>query len=109
MSVKVNIFIIYSIILLIFYHPIMLLASPQFDYIINGDRIDKALNNLTGDPYNGRELVRNPSKGNCLVKFKITDTENKTVLQMQPRNSAVDPAAFIRELKSMPQIEYKLN
>ena len=49
------------------------------------------------------------SKGNCLVKFKITDAENKAVLQMQPRNNAVDPAAFIRELNNMPQIDYKLN
>lgn len=70
--------------------------------------------NLNADEI-GKELIKTlqkmirASKGNCLVKFKITDKENKTVLQMQPRNSAVDPAAFIRELKSMPQIEYKLN
>ncbi len=47
--------------------------------------------------------------GNCLIKIKVKDPENKTSLHMQPRNNAVDPAYFIRELKQLPEIEYKLN
>ncbi len=47
--------------------------------------------------------------GNCLVKIRIEDTLNKAYLHMQPRNNAVDPAYFIRELKKLPEIGYKLN
>ncbi|MBE9484632.1 MAG: DNA polymerase III subunit alpha [Bacteroidetes bacterium] len=47
--------------------------------------------------------------GNCLVKIRIEDTVNKAYLHMQPRNNAVDPAYFIRELKRLPEIGYKLN
>jgi len=48
-------------------------------------------------------------KGKCLVKFRIEDAGNKAVLHMHPRNNAVDPASFIRELNQMPEIDYKIN
>ena len=48
-------------------------------------------------------------KGKCLVKFRIEDPGNKAVLHMQPRNNAVDPANFIRELNQIPEIDYKIN
>ena len=48
-------------------------------------------------------------KGNCLVKFRIEDHESKTSLMMQPRNNAVNPVYFIRELGRIPDIAYKIN
>ena len=48
-------------------------------------------------------------KGSCKVKFKIEDPEEKSCITMQPRNNAVDPAAFIRELDQIPELAYKLN
>ena len=48
-------------------------------------------------------------KGSCMVKFRIDDPESKMVLHMQPRNNAVDPATFIRELKHIPELEFKIN
>jgi DNA polymerase-3 subunit alpha len=48
-------------------------------------------------------------KGDCQVKIRIDDPGSKTSLMMQPRNNSVNPAAFIRELRQMPGIEYKLN
>ncbi|MEN8225467.1 MAG: DNA polymerase III subunit alpha [Bacteroidota bacterium] len=48
-------------------------------------------------------------KGKCLVKFRIEDVENKSVIHMHPRNNAVDPATFINELKQLHEIEYKIN
>lgn len=48
-------------------------------------------------------------KGNCRLKFRLEDHESKSVLYMHPRNNAVDPAAFIKELSKIPAIDYKLN
>lgn len=48
-------------------------------------------------------------KGNCQVKFRIEDGENKTVLHMHPRNNAVDPIDFIRQLRMIPELEFKIN
>jgi DNA polymerase-3 subunit alpha len=48
-------------------------------------------------------------KGKCKVKFRIQDPKEKTYIHMQPRNSSVDPATFIKELKLLPELEYKIN
>lgn len=48
-------------------------------------------------------------KGNCLVKIRVEDHESKTSLMMQPRNNAVNPVHFIREMQQIPDIRYKLN
>jgi DNA polymerase-3 subunit alpha len=48
-------------------------------------------------------------KGKCMVKIRIEDLQSKAVLHMQPRNHAVDPTNFIRELNQIPEIEYKIN
>jgi len=64
---------------------------------------------ISGDMIKTLKKILKLKKGNCLVKFRIADAENKAVLHMQPRNNAVDPATFIREMKSIPEIEYKIN
>ena len=54
-----------------------------------------------------KKLIKSKS-GKCLVKFKIMNNGNKGIT-MHPRNNAVDPATFIRELKALPGIDYKIN
>jgi len=53
--------------------------------------------------------IMKSGKGNCKVKFRIEDAEEKACITMQPRNNAVDPASFIKELDQMPELVYKLN
>jgi DNA polymerase-3 subunit alpha len=48
-------------------------------------------------------------KGNCKIKFRIEDADENSGITMQPRNNAVDPATFIRELDQIPELVYKLN
>ena len=54
-----------------------------------------------------KKLIKSKS-GKCLVKFKIMNNGSKGIT-MHPRNNAVDPATFIRELKALPGIDYKIN
>ena len=57
---------------------------------------------------NLKKMIKAKS-GNCHVKIRIEDSESKTSLLMQPRNNAVNPVVFLRELNKLPDIEYKLN
>ena len=67
MLIRINVFIIQCLIIFICLYSINLSASPEIEYKIQGDSIINSLNGLTGDPYNGRELVRDQNKGNCLA------------------------------------------
>ena len=67
MFIKQNIFILSGLIIFLSLNPINLPASPEVDYIIKDDGITDSLYGLTGDPYKGRELVRDQNKGNCLA------------------------------------------
>ena len=69
---------------------------------LNADQVSEALISRL------KNMIRAKS-GNCLVKFRIEDQKNKAYLHMQPRNNAVDAAYFIRALKKLPEISYKLN
>ncbi|MDT8393936.1 MAG: DNA polymerase III subunit alpha [Bacteroidales bacterium] len=55
-----------------------------------------------------RKMLKN-KKGNCQIKFRIEEDDSRKALHMQPRKQGVDPAAFIRELREMPDIEFKIN
>lgn len=55
-----------------------------------------------------KKLIKS-KKGDCLVKIRVEDHESKTSIMMQPRNNAVNPAHFIRELGQIPEIQYKIN
>lgn len=57
---------------------------------------------------NLKKMIKAKS-GECQVKIRIEDQESKTSLLMQPRNNAVNPVVFIRELNKLKGIEYKLN
>jgi DNA polymerase-3 subunit alpha len=47
--------------------------------------------------------------GNCAVRILVTDPEEKTMISLHTRNNKVDPAAFIREIREMEGIEFKIN
>jgi DNA polymerase-3 subunit alpha len=55
-----------------------------------------------------KNIIRS-SKGECQLKFRIEDIENRASLMMQPRNNSVDPVRFLHELRQMPQLTFKLN
>ena len=76
MPVKISIFIIYCVTVFIPLYPVIVLASPEINYIIKDDSILNSLNGLTGDPYKGRELVRDRNKGNCLACHQLPIPED---------------------------------
>lgn len=51
-------------------------------------------------------IIANPGK--CQVKFRITDPEENTSLELKTRNHRVDATQFVRELKKELDIEFKL-
>ncbi len=76
MLVKINNFIISCIVVFIPFFPITIHASPDINYIIKDDSILNSRNDLTGDPYKGRELVRDRNKGNCLACHQLPIPED---------------------------------
>ncbi|MCW8931104.1 MAG: sulfur oxidation c-type cytochrome SoxX [Gammaproteobacteria bacterium] len=66
MFVRINILVVHSLIVLFCFYSNNISASPEIKYIVEGDNIFNPLGGLEGDPRNGRELVRNKNKGNCL-------------------------------------------
>ena len=55
-----------------------------------------------------KKLMRS-GKGDCQVKIRLEDQENKTSLLLQPRNNTVDPVRFLNELQQLPDVTFKLN
>lgn len=70
MPIKKNKFLILALIhsFIVFFglNSSSLPALPSIHYKVTDDAIKTSLNGLTGNPENGRLLVRNQNKGNCL-------------------------------------------
>ncbi len=76
--------------------------TKNITIILPSEKIDSAL-------VGKLKKIMKVKKGNCRLNFRIEDHESKSVLHLHPRNNAVDPAAFIKELTHIPDIDYKLN
>jgi DNA polymerase-3 subunit alpha len=48
-------------------------------------------------------------KGSCMVKFRLEEENSRKALHMQPRTNGVDPLTFIRGIKQLKDITYKIN
>lgn len=56
--------------------PIHLMASPELNYTVKNDTITEPLNGLKGNAENGRKLVKNQNKGNCLSCHQLPIPED---------------------------------
>jgi DNA polymerase-3 subunit alpha len=64
---------------------------------------------INGDLIVDLKKLMGAGKGDCQVKIRLEDPENKTSLLMQPRNNTVDPVRFLHELRLLPDVSYKIN
>jgi len=89
MIFKINNSCFLSFIFLSLLFSVPLLASPLIKYTANGDTILKPLNNLSGDPEKGRQIVRDRNKGNCLACHQLPIPEEPFHGTIGPKLSTV--------------------
>ncbi len=66
-----------------------LMASPLFKFTVKGDTILNPLNKLSGDPEQGRQIVRDRNKGNCLACHQLPIPEEPFHGTIGPKLSTV--------------------
>ncbi|MCD4730376.1 MAG: DNA polymerase III subunit alpha [Bacteroidales bacterium] len=54
------------------------------------------------------EVIKN-AKGNCKLKFQVTDTESKTDITLPAAKLTVAPALFLNGIEGFEGVEYKLS
>jgi DNA polymerase-3 subunit alpha len=87
----------------------IMLLSEALERNTNEILLKLPLMAINEDFINTIEKLSKQSKGNCKLKFQVSDPDTKTEITMPASKHTVAPASFLKEVESFDYVRYKLS